>query len=124
VVLAAYAQWGLAALGRFSGMFAFAIWDSLKKELLLARDPAGIKPLYFANTKEGFAFASEIRAFKIFHGCRRPMEHWPVYLMAYGHLPEPVTTLKNARPHGKGTFPPLQRCRTHAKNKGIQQPPY
>lgn len=49
VILKAYAQWGTACVEKLIGMFAFAIWDDTKKELFLARDRLGIKPLYFNN---------------------------------------------------------------------------
>ena len=104
VIVAAYSYWGLTALDRFSGMFAFAIWDNLEKELLLARDFAGIKPLYYAFTKEGFAFASEVKAFATINYLQEPNDQWPVYFLAYGHLPEPITTLKNVQPLGKGNY--------------------
>ncbi|CAN5335054.1 asparagine synthase (glutamine-hydrolyzing) [soil metagenome] len=104
VILAAFAYWGVAAFQQFNGMFAFAIWDIEKGVLYLVRDPAGIKPLYFAHTKEGLAFASEVRAFKGLGYLQQPHPHWQVYLMAYGHLPEPVTTLKEVQPLKKGWF--------------------
>ena len=65
VILAAYMQWGPLCLKKFNGMWAMAIWDDLNKELFLARDRFGIKPLYYVN-EEGkrFMFASETRAFK------------------------------------------------------------
>ncbi|MFZ4696316.1 MAG: asparagine synthetase B, partial [Verrucomicrobiia bacterium] len=49
VLLAAYARWGAACLKRFRGMFAFAVWDNREHELFLARDPFGIKPLYYTQ---------------------------------------------------------------------------
>lgn len=60
VVLNAYSEWGAGCLDRFIGMFAFAIWDGRK--LFLARDRLGEKPLYYAQSRGRFLFASEIKA--------------------------------------------------------------
>ena len=62
VVLRAYGRWGVEAFRRLRGMFALAIWDDGKQTLLLARDPLGIKPLYYYTDHEQFIFASELRA--------------------------------------------------------------
>jgi len=62
VLLNAYAHWGVDALKRLIGMFAFAIYDREEKRLFLARDFLGIKPLYYTVWPDGFAFASEIKA--------------------------------------------------------------
>ena len=62
VLLAAFQEWGVDALQRFVGMFAFAILDTERRRLLLARDFFGIKPLFYAITEQGMAFASEIKA--------------------------------------------------------------
>jgi asparagine synthase (glutamine-hydrolysing) len=62
VVLYAYAEWGEKALDRFNGMFAFAIWDKQQRELFLARDRYGIKPLYYTLQGSCFLFGSEVKA--------------------------------------------------------------
>jgi len=62
VVLKAWAQWGEDALTRFNGMFAFALWDRVRRELVLARDRFGIKPLYYAIVGQKLLFGSEIKA--------------------------------------------------------------
>ena len=49
VILESYKFWGLDFIKKLRGMFAFAIWDSEKRKLILARDPFGIKPLYYSN---------------------------------------------------------------------------
>ncbi len=62
VILRAYARWGGASVLRLRGMFAFALWDRHAERLFLARDPFGIKPLYYYQKDQSFLFASEIRA--------------------------------------------------------------
>ena len=62
VVLESFAAWGEAAWTRLEGMFAVAIWDSRSRALHLARDPLGIKPLYWTEQRGGVAFGSELKA--------------------------------------------------------------
>ena len=62
VVLYALAHWGVQAIDRFNGMFAFALWDRQEKTLLLARDRYGIKPLYLSLQGKTLAFGSEQKA--------------------------------------------------------------
>jgi asparagine synthase (glutamine-hydrolysing) len=62
VILAAYATWGTESFQRLAGMFAFAIWDNPKRELILVRDRLGVKPLYYHDTGSSFLFSSEIRS--------------------------------------------------------------
>ena len=68
-VLAAFSQWGEAALDRFVGMWAFVIFDRERDEIFMARDRYGIKPLYYYFSPEGdFYFASEIKQFTVIKG--------------------------------------------------------
>lgn len=62
VLLQLYLAEGEQMLTRLNGIFAFAIWDARDRSLLVARDALGVKPLYYASTNRGFAFASEIKA--------------------------------------------------------------
>lgn len=62
VLLAAFAHWGERCLGRLRGMFAFAVWDDRERTLFLARDPFGIKPLYYRHDGSRLLFASELNA--------------------------------------------------------------
>ena len=61
VILAAYRQWGSACLERLNGMFAFALYDATRRQLFMARDRAGEKPLYYALTPDSVRFASELK---------------------------------------------------------------
>jgi len=62
VIVHAYEQWGDAAVDRFRGMFAFALWDAAQRRLLLVRDRLGVKPLYYAVGPGGVTFGSEIKS--------------------------------------------------------------
>jgi asparagine synthase (glutamine-hydrolysing) len=62
VLLKAFRQWGTGCLDKLNGMFAFAVWDETEKTLTLARDRAGIKPLFYAKVGNDLVFASEIKA--------------------------------------------------------------
>ena len=62
VLIHLYEEYGKECLTRVNGQFAFAIWDCLKKELFLARDRVGIRPLYYYHSGSKFSFASEIKA--------------------------------------------------------------
>jgi asparagine synthase (glutamine-hydrolysing) len=62
VIIHSYEEYGENCVKKFNGIFAFAIWDSKKKRLFLARDHLGVKPLYYSFQKGFFAFSSEIKA--------------------------------------------------------------
>jgi asparagine synthase (glutamine-hydrolysing) len=61
VILKAFAHWGEKCLHEFRGMFAFAIWDAQRHSLFIARDPMGIRPLYYYQSDRYFIFSSEVR---------------------------------------------------------------
>ena len=63
VVLEAYKEWGFDCLQKFNGMFAFALFDKKNNQVFCARDRVGVKPFYYSNTNDAFAFASEYKAF-------------------------------------------------------------
>ena len=103
VILKAYQYWGLECFQYFDGMFALAIWNKKKNQLILARDHAGIKPLYYYLGKDCLYFASEIRAFQNVDYYFEENKLWKSYFLSFGNLPEPITTLKNVKPLPKGT---------------------
>ena len=103
VILKSFQEWGSGCFERFNGMFALAIYDKEKHEITLARDHAGIKPLYYNWKGEKLYFSSEIRALKTLNIFDENPD-WRIYFLAFGHLPEPVTTLKEVTPLEKGTL--------------------
>lgn len=62
VIINGYLEWGLDVVPKLNGMFAFALWDTQKRELYLVRDRFGVKPVYFWSREKEFVFASEIKA--------------------------------------------------------------
>lgn len=93
-----YARYGAAMVHRLRGMFAFAIWDDAKRELFLARDPYGIKPLYTANDGWTFRFASQVKA--LLAGGRVSRDPEPAGLVGFhlfGSVPEPFTLYRDIR---------------------------
>lgn len=104
VILAAYLHWGTDAFSRFKGMFAFALYDTERNITYLVRDTAGIKPLYYHIQNGQLAFASEVKAFKLSGVTNETDEAWKVRFLAFGHIPEPYTTLKNVYSLTKGHF--------------------
>lgn len=96
VILAAYSQWGTSCLEKLRGMFAFAIWDTDRETLFLARDRTGEKPLYYYYDQETFYFASELKALVSL------IPHQPEFnpiavdlYLHYQYVPEPLTPLQN-----------------------------
>jgi len=74
VVMLAWRAWGLDALPRLNGMFAFAIWDDASRRLVLARDRTGIKPLYYRFADGVLSFGSELRALRAHGGFRARLD--------------------------------------------------
>jgi asparagine synthase (glutamine-hydrolysing) len=100
-----YAHDGAAMLDRLRGMYAFAIWDNVKRTLFLARDPYGIKPLYTANDGWTFRFASQVKA--LLAGGQVSRDPEPAGLVGFhlfGHLPEPFTLYREIRALPAGHF--------------------
>lgn len=111
VLLHLYADKGSAMVHDLRGMFAFAIWDDRKRELFLARDPYGIKPLYYADDGWTFRFASQVKALLAGGNISRDPE--PAGLVGFylfGSVPEPYTTHAEIRAIGAGTSMTVDCC--------------
>ncbi|RXZ65773.1 XrtA/PEP-CTERM system amidotransferase [Pelagerythrobacter rhizovicinus] len=96
VILAAWARWGVECLPRLHGMFAFALYDAHRRELLLARDRLGVKPLFMAHLSDGsLAFASELKGLLAHPLLRREADPLAVEdYLAWGYVPDHRSILK------------------------------
>jgi asparagine synthase (glutamine-hydrolysing) len=116
VLLQAYAHWGADCLKRLRGMYAFAIWDDQKKGLFLARDPYGIKPLYYAHDGKTFRFASQLKALLAGGAVsKQPSPAGVVGFLMMGSVPEPYTVYQDifAVPSG---------CYMYVDSNGVASP--
>ena len=103
VIFAAYKKWGSDCVKKFNGIFAFAIWDKEKKELFLARDHIGVKPLYYfwdPSTGSGrakFIFSSEIKGILV-HDILQEIDLKALNLyFSLSYVPQPLTIFKNIK---------------------------
>jgi len=94
VILAAYQIWGISSFKKLNGMFAFAIHDQTKQLTYLVRDPSGIKPLYYSAQQNRLVFSSEVKAFEKTSYPYGEERKWKIYFLAFGHIPQPFTTLE------------------------------
>jgi asparagine synthase (glutamine-hydrolysing) len=98
VVLASYLEWGQEAFARLNGMFALAIWDSRCDRLLLARDPVGIKPLFFHDDGRVLRFGSEIKAILADPAVARRADLVALdAFLTFGYTPAPRTGFEGIR---------------------------
>ena len=88
VILEAYLAWGTGFLSRLNGMFAIALYDHRQRRILLARDPAGEKPLFYRHTARSLTFASEVKALLSDPSCPRQLDVAALdYYLAFGYVP-------------------------------------
>ncbi len=98
VVIRGYGKWGIGVFRRLRGMFALALWDNQKRQLLLARDPLGIKPLYYYSTKDQLVFASELRALLASKLVSPRLSRAGVdSYLAYGSIQAPLTIVEGIK---------------------------
>lgn len=105
-LLAAIETWGIeAALKRLVGMFAFALWDCERHELVLARDRIGEKPLYYGWQGNSFLFGSELKALAAYPHWRGEVDRDALALyMRYGYVPLPYTIWRDVRKLLPGSY--------------------
>ena len=104
VILQAYKFWGSTFVTKLRGMFAFAIWDKVENKLLLARDPFGIKPMYFTKKENIFYFASQVKSILSIPSLSfKKSEKSMLDYFLWGNIQEPSTLYEDINSLEKGT---------------------
>jgi asparagine synthase (glutamine-hydrolysing) len=103
VLVHGYREWGEDLVARLNGMFAFAIWDNVRKRLIAATDPFGKKPFYFARLRGGLAFASELLALACHRSVSPDIDRDALArYFAFGFMPEDTTPFSAVEKLGAG----------------------
>jgi asparagine synthase (glutamine-hydrolysing) len=105
MILHAYKQWGINAVDKFIGMFAIVLYDDLNKEILILRDRAGVKPLFYYQKNDLFLFSSELKSFQEHPNFEKNLNLDAVAaFMQYGNVPTPHCIFKNCKKVNPGHF--------------------
>lgn len=103
VILEAYHAWGVECLSHLNGMFAFALYDNATRQMFIARDRAGEKPLFYWHTSRKLLFASELKALMASSLFPRVLDLQALnYYLAYGYVPGEMCILKGVRKLAQG----------------------
>lgn len=104
-ILAGFARWGNDLWPRLEGMFAVAVWDFARRELTLARDPLGIKPLYISQQRGDLAFASELKSLRVLPDHAFDIDDRAVHdYFCFGHVRKPRSIFRQVRMLDPGHF--------------------
>ncbi len=95
VIIRAYQHWGIDCQNKFNGMWAFALWDDTKEQLLLSRDRIGEKPLHYATFDNTLIFGSEIKCILAYGIGQEPNPELLEIYLTLGYIPGPFTFYKN-----------------------------
>ena len=96
VILHAYEEWGTAAVAKLNGMFAFSLYDRTRRQIVLARDRFGEKPLYYALDGGGFYFASELKALRACGSLSVTVDRDRLHpYLVFGYIPYPHTIFES-----------------------------
>ncbi|MDN3641074.1 asparagine synthase (glutamine-hydrolyzing) [Lutimonas halocynthiae] len=105
VILKAYHKWGIDAVNKFNGMFVIVLYDRDQEKIILIRDRAGIKPLFWYLRGNYFLFSSEIKSFHQFPNFHKEIDKAGLSLyFQYGYIPQPHTIFKNTFKLRSGHF--------------------
>ena len=126
VILHGYRAWGIEKLlSRIEGMFAFTVLDCRSAQIYLARDHAGIKPLYYGNVDGYLFWASELKAVRRFFGSDRlPMDKTALYdFLTYRYVPAPKTQYRNCHKVEPGCYVTVDLTKGHFSERRYWQLP-
>lgn len=113
VIIHLYEELGIDCIKHFNGMYALALWDSVKDTLYLARDPYGIKPLFYLQTQDAFWFASEIKALLECPGYKTTPNLEALYhFLSFNYIPGELTAFEGIR-----ELPPGHTITIDTRNK-------
>lgn len=117
VIVHAWEAWGTGCLARFRGMFAFALWDSNKETLFIARDRLGVKPLFYSILPDNtFVFGSELKALISHGGIKAELDPFAIEeYFALGYVPEPRTIFVGTAKLAAGHYLKLRRGQAPSK---------
>jgi asparagine synthase (glutamine-hydrolysing) len=105
VIIHGYREWGTGVFERLNGMFGLAIWDTVNRRLVVARDAMGIKLVYFRNSGGQLTFASEVRAVLAADGDEPEIDPLALNLfLKYRYTPSPLTVFRGIRKLAPGTM--------------------
>ena len=120
MILHAYTEWGIKAVERFIGMFAIALFDEKKQEVVFIRDRAGVKPLFYYQKNDLILFSSELKSFHEHPEFEKKLDLNAVAAyMQYGNVPTPHCIFKNC-----GKIKPGYYLKINLKNKSQQEIQY
>jgi asparagine synthase (glutamine-hydrolysing) len=118
VLLNMYLYFDIEMFNKINGIFSFSIWDSFKKEMVLARDHFGVKPLYYVENDSGVYFASEIKALLKIESIKKEINYDALFrTLVFLYSPGPETILKNIQKINPGSY-------VRVKNNKIIQSDY
>ena len=117
VLIYAYQQYGISFLKKLEGVFSLVIWDALNKDLYMARDRMGVKPLYYFNDEKSFYFASEIKALINNPNIEPKLNHKVLsYYFSFLAVPAPFTLFKGIMKLEPATFLRINKDKIITKN--------
>ena len=120
MILHAYTEWGIKAVERFIGMFAIALFDEKKQEVVFIRDRAGVKPLFYYQKNDLILFSSELKSFHEHPEFEKKLDLNAVAAyMQYGNVPTPHCIFKNCRKIKPGHY-----LKINLENKSQQEIQY